>query len=108
MKVGDKVRCVFPSIPALYHKCGTIAGIHDKDGDNDHLYIEWDDGLKKFRQWNMESSFEVIEEAIPDTLRSAVASTITEKPCKNKTCGKLNDIGSKMCWLCLVENPTDY
>jgi hypothetical protein len=39
---------------------------------------------------------------------SVVADNPKELQCKNKTCQKMNDFGSKKCWYCLTENPTSY
>lgn len=29
-----------------------------------------------------------------------------EKPCRLKTCGRMNDLGVKKCWHCEIDNPT--
>jgi len=29
-----------------------------------------------------------------------------EKPCRNKSCGRLNDLGVSTCWWCEINNPT--
>src|ERR1017187_4131248 len=29
-----------------------------------------------------------------------------EAPCRNSTCGKMNDVGAKKCWLCECLDPT--
>lgn len=31
-----------------------------------------------------------------------------EKPCKNKSCRNMNDVGAKICFWCECSNPTDY
>lgn len=30
----------------------------------------------------------------------------SERPCKNSTCGRMNDVGVHSCWWCGMENPT--
>lgn len=39
---------------------------------------------------------------------ASTASIVKEKPCRNPTCGKMNDIGISKCWYCEVQNPTNY
>lgn len=47
------------------------------------------------------------QQQLPDTLPSiqVAKSVMKESPCRNKTCGKMNDAGAKKCWNCELENP---
>ena len=33
-------------------------------------------------------------------------SSRIERPCRNKWCQRMNDLGAKICWHCETENPT--
>lgn len=38
--------------------------------------------------------------------RQDIRAVRAEKPCKNPTCGRMNDLGASQCWFCECLNPT--
>lgn len=40
--------------------------------------------------------------------RQDIRAVRPEKPCKNSSCGRMNDLGATQCWWCPTLNPTDY
>lgn len=124
VKVGQVWGCVLPQVPHFYKvsKIGYDAGnrvafayevdritkqpIHSMPvvlgsvSNQDLTFVGVGLGSS---DWYIEHD---VSDSIVPTLRSPQPETRIERPCRNKWCGRMNDLGVKICWLCETENPT--
>ncbi len=122
IKVGQIWESTIPSLLRIEIKSLTIARFDAPPGEfwvyakelpaGVNFWLANTDSNGENSKWD--SSWVLVQD-VPEQIPSReldgeldVSQKKAEKPCKNKWCGKMNDIGSKACWLCECENPTDY
>ena|SRR5258708_15513 len=103
IKSGMRVRCAYAGSSRLGKEATVVAVV--ERGANTYtghkITVQWDDGSTDSPDWGSPESFEPIDP--PTMIQEEIKQVVTppvreEKPCQG--CGKPNDVGVKICWMC--------